>query len=162
MGLGRLLMRTPLYPPLRIVAVRLAQPGTVRRWEQDGRPDPPPHAIKQRALRELSEAYGTRVLVETGTYWGDMVAALEDRFDRIYSIELSDFLYEKARRRFRGRDNIEILHGDSAQRLPEVIARLQQPALFWLDGHNSGAETAKASSNKKQQNGPPGGMPPPF
>ncbi len=38
---------------------------------------------------------------------------------------------------------IEPIFGDSKSVLPEILARLgDQPAMFWLDGHWSGGETA--------------------
>jgi hypothetical protein len=55
----------------------------IHRWERSGRPVPPPHAAKQAVLRAYARAFRTPVLVETGTYMGDMVAAMLDQFDRI-------------------------------------------------------------------------------
>lgn len=84
-------------------------------------------------------------LVETGTFLGDMVEAQRDFFNKIYSIELSEELAAKAQRRFRQYAHIEIIQGDSSERLQEVISRLNGPALFWLDGHYSGGVTALGS-----------------
>lgn len=137
-----LIKKTPLYPHLRVLAVKRAQRGAVERWEEQGRPSPPPHVIKQQVLRELAAAYGTQYLVETGTYYGDMIAAMMPHFAHVYSIELSPDLAEKARRRFRRSRKVTIVHGDSAKALDDVIAELDGPALFWLDGHYSGGETA--------------------
>jgi hypothetical protein len=81
--------------------------------------------------------------VETGTYYGEMVDAMTYAFRRIYSIELSDDLFQRAQDRFRGQAQVKLLHGDSAQVLPSVLNRLTEPALFWLDGHYSGGETAR-------------------
>ena len=99
--------------------------------------------VKHGIVREYADRYGLRTLVETGTYMGGTIDALRDRFARIYSIELDDALYERARARFAHLRHVTILHGDSAQMLPEVLAHLREPALFWLDGHYSGPGTAK-------------------
>jgi hypothetical protein len=115
----------------------------VRDWQAAGRPVPPPHSVKQRVLREYAAAYRLRVFVETGTYFGDMVAAMLGRFDEIYSIELSGQLHEHARERFRGRPHVHLFLGDSARLLPGILDRLPGPALFWLDGHYSGDITAR-------------------
>ena len=56
----------------------------VRRWENTGRPSPPPHAIKQRVLREFSQRYGLEILVETGTFKGDMIEAMKKDFRQLY------------------------------------------------------------------------------
>jgi hypothetical protein len=71
-----------------------------------------------------------------------MIHALQRHFRQIYSIELSDRLYRFARRRFSNLEHVELIHGDSAEQLRRVVQKLQQPALFWLDGHYSGGVTA--------------------
>jgi len=141
--LRRLVRGTPLYHPLRNVAVKRAQLRQLAEWERNERPVPPPHAVKQQALLAHADRYGLRTLVETGTCYGDMVEAVRRDFERVYSIELSEDLHAEARRRFRGRSNVVLVQGDSAVELADVIRSLEGPALFWLDGHYSGADTAK-------------------
>jgi hypothetical protein len=85
------------------------------------------------------------VFVETGTYRGDMVAAVRGDFERIYSIELGRELHALAERRFAGDPRITILQGDSGDVLRGLLARLDRPALFWLDSHFSDADTARSS-----------------
>jgi hypothetical protein len=114
-----------------------------RAWLAAGRPAPAPSVVKHDIVRHHADRYGLATLVETGTYMGGTIEALEDRFARIYSIELDDALYERARARFAHLPHVTILHGDSAQMLPELLAQLREPALFWLDGHYSGPGTAK-------------------
>ena len=112
-----------------------------------GRPVPPPHAIKRRVLSMYAEAYGPATFVETGTYLGDMIFAMKDRFNTIYSIELSDVLSNKAKRRFCAYRNIHILAGDSGEVLPQILTEVGAPCLFWLDGHYSGGITAKGQGD---------------
>jgi hypothetical protein len=111
-------------------------------WLQNGKPVPPPHIVKQKAILEYRDRYHLNVLVETGTYLGDMVEAQKNNFASIYSIELSDKLYERALKRFSGQDKVHLLKGDSGLMLREVVSSLKRPALFWLDGHYSGGITA--------------------
>jgi hypothetical protein len=68
---------------------------------------------------------------------------MKDSFDRLYSIELSKELYEKTKERFKGVKHIELIHGDSGLELGNVIKKINQPALFWLDGHYSAGDTAR-------------------
>jgi hypothetical protein len=82
-------------------------------------------------------------MIETGTYYGDMVFAQKDSFDRVYSIELGMDLWEAARQRFGDFPHVEILQGDSGTVLKGLVPRLDGPGLFWLDGHYSGGVTAK-------------------
>ncbi len=118
-----------------------------RKWERAGKPMPPPHFTKQLALKTFASRFRLGVLVETGTYQGDMVRALAGVFDRIYSIELDAGLCRQAQTRFRRQRHIRILHGDSARQLPAILAELRQPALFWLDAHYTGAHAGKGDTN---------------
>ena len=113
-------------------------------WEKSGRPQPPPQPFKKKLVRDIARRYGTRVLVETGTNWGNTVASSLGAFDVIYSIELFDELYEKAVRRFARHPKVKLRHGDSAHELPRILDELREPALFWLDAHYSGDDTARA------------------
>lgn len=132
------LKRVPFYYPLRSYMTKRRQAPKIDAWERNGKPISPPHAIKQRVLREYAKKFGLKILVETGTYYGDMVVAMKADFDRIYSIELGQELYDGAIKRFKGVKNIEIIHGDSGSELIKIIEKIHQPALFWLDGHYSG------------------------
>ncbi|CAN5670162.1 hypothetical protein BH23ACI1_BH23ACI1_16840 [soil metagenome] len=114
-----------------------------RKWVRAGRPIPAPPIVKQRVLKQALREYGLATLIETGTFTGETVAALARHARRIVSIELDDRLYAAARRRFAGQPHIELLHGDSGLLLPGVLASLHEPALFWLDGHYTGKNTAR-------------------
>ena len=102
-------------------------------WILRGRPERSPHLLKQNVVREYGERFGLKILVETGTYYGEMVAAMKRRFERIYSIEFVPALAERARRKFARDEHVRIFCGDSLVVMPEVLALLDGPALFWLD-----------------------------
>ena len=138
----RILKNTSLYYPLYNWKAKREQVKELIEWERKGRPVPPPHIVKQRTLQVYSTRFGLKILIETGTYCGDMIEAMKDSFDRLYSIELSKELYEKTKERFEGVKHIELIHGDSGLELRNVIKKINQPALFWLDGHYSAGDTA--------------------
>lgn len=117
----------------------------VAQWKLSGRPVPPPPAVKHALIRAYARRFGLRTLIETGTFAGDTIAALRTDFDRIVSIELSPDWHRRAVERFRAYPHVRLLNGDSADRLPEVLAALSTPALFWLDAHYSGPATARAT-----------------
>lgn len=102
-------------------------------WRLRPHPVRSPHLLKQRTVREYGKRYGLRILIETGTYYGEMVAAVKDDFDRIYSIEFDPELARRAARRFERDPRIRILEGDSRIVLPELLKSIKEPALFWLD-----------------------------
>ncbi len=76
-----------------------------------------------------------QVFVETGTYLGDTIEAVRQHFDKIYSIELSRELFLKAKHRFKKHKYIKLIQGDSGVELAKVMKKIDQPVLFWLDGH---------------------------
>jgi len=112
-------------------------------WNKNGCPVPPPHIVKQMTITEYKDKYGYEVLVETGTYMGDMVEAQKKRFQKIFSIELGVDLFNNATRRFKNDKNVTIVQGDSGKVLSKILLEINKPAIFWLDGHYSAGITAK-------------------
>jgi hypothetical protein len=102
-------------------------------WKLRGEPVRSPHLLKQRTVRDYAARYSLRVLVETGTYYGEMVQAMRKRFDEIYSVEYDPQLAQRAAAKFQRWPHIHILEGDSQVKVPELLQTLRQPALFWLD-----------------------------
>ena len=137
--LKNFIKKTPVYLAIRNLKYRYV----LKMWDLRGKPVPPPHIVKQRVIKEFSERYGITVLIETGTCYGEMVEAMKNYFHQIYSIELSDELYQLAKRRFSCDSRITIIHGDSGIELGKLIGQLNRPALFWLDGHYSAGPTAR-------------------
>jgi hypothetical protein len=116
-----------------------------RAWEKLGRPSPPPHIIKEELIRDYAKTFNTNVLIETGTYLGDMVQAMKKSFTRVISFELDQTLASQAQNRFANDNHIEIIQGDSGKLLDEHLASINETCLFWLDGHYSGGITAKGA-----------------
>jgi hypothetical protein len=125
----RLLQRTPLYGAYKAIG----HYPDYWYWILRGRPPRSPHLLKQKVVREYAGKFDLKTLVETGTYYGEMVAAMKSHFDRIYSIEYVPELAERATRKFADDKHIQIFCGDSRVVIPEVRALLKGPALFWLD-----------------------------
>ncbi len=111
------------------------------KWESAGKPVPPPHVVKQDVIKEYSKKYNVKTFIETGTFLGDMLEAVQNNFDLLYSIEIVDFIHKNAQNRFKNNTKIKLLLGDSSTKLPELVQQLKTPALFWLDGHFSGGDT---------------------
>src|SRR5215467_8453987 len=120
----RLLQRTPFYGAYKAIG----HYPDYWYWILRGRPERSPHLLKQKVVREYGERYHLTTLVETGTYYGEMVAAMKRQFSRIYSIEFVPELAERARKKFARDAHIKIFCGDSKVVMPEVLALLTAPA----------------------------------
>lgn len=145
MHLRSLAKRLPGYYPVHEFLARRRQEREYADWLVAGRPVPPPHLAKRRILQSVAREHGLTALVETGTFYGEMIAALRDEFSLIYTIELSSTLHALAVRRFRPYPHIHPVQGDSGERIADILPRLDRPTLFWLDGHYSAGITARGS-----------------
>lgn len=119
----------------------------LKEWENNGCPAPPPHLIKQITIKEYQNKYLFEVLVETGTYMGDMIEAQKKNFKKIYSIELGINLFNEAKKRFKEDKNVTIVQGDSGKVLHDILLKINEPAIFWLDGHYSAGITARGDKD---------------
>jgi hypothetical protein len=115
----------------------------------------PSYAEKRAILENYTEKFSLQVMVETGTFRGDTVEYFKNKFSKLYSIELSEELAEKAAARFKNNSHIKIICGDSGDVLQDLVKEIDAPALYWLDGHYSseffiGNEYFKTALGEKQ------------
>ncbi len=103
-----------------------------------------PHYKKQETILSYQDESGARVLIETGTYLGKMMEAMQPHFDKLISIEISEYLNQRAKKLFSKYPNLQFELGDSGVKMAEVIQKINEPILFWLDGHYSGGITGMA------------------
>ncbi len=139
------LQETPVYEK----RFRKKRETAYRNWEANGRNGPTPPFVKEKMIRQHAEQFGTKVLVETGTFLGETIYALRNVFDAIYSIELDEKLYNRAVRKFARRKNVKLFRGDSSQNLPGIFEEIPEKSsvLFWLDAHYSGGPTARGDKD---------------
>lgn len=98
----------------------------------------PEISIKRNDILEVSEKFpDTKIFIETGTFFGDTIDFFKNSFTKLYSIELSEELAEKAKKRFENNINISITQGNSSVELSNILREINQPCIFWLDGHYS-------------------------
>lgn len=86
--------------------------------------------------------FSINILIETGTYLGEMVNYVKNNFLHIYSIELSELLADEAKKKFNKFNHIEIINGDSGLVLPKILEKTGDKKIFWLDAHYSSGVTA--------------------
>jgi len=140
------LATTPFFWPVYALHYRVFHWFCLRRWRRAGCPTPPPYPVKQQLLRACARKYGLQILIETGTCHGDTLAALRDVFEHLYSIELCKPYFELVKKRFNRMPHVHLVLGDSATELKGILDQvrpLKRRLLFWLDGHYSGADSAK-------------------
>ena len=117
-------------------------------WKLRGQPRRIPHIVKQQTVLEYAQRFGLATMVETGTYYGEMVAAVAGRFRRIYSIELDPDLAARAQVRFRGLPHVVVLLADSQAAVPQLVRELNQDCLWWLDAGYCGWEGVVGDSSR--------------
>lgn len=133
-----------ILPPSTYKAIRkYARARKIRSWKQSGSPSPPPRVYKQHVIQQYAKHFSISTFVETGTFRGDTLAEQSQQFSRLISIEISPKLHQAASTRFENQKHIELLLGDSGKLLHELVPRIKEAALFWLDGHYSGPQTGK-------------------
>jgi len=93
-------------------------------------------SLDTRLVERLKQALPLSVLVETGTFKGDTVAALLPHVERAITIEQSEALWRESAARFAGDARVQVILGDSAAELARIMPSIAgRPALFWLDAH---------------------------
>lgn len=108
--------------------------------------DDPKCAFKGELLLFLAKKHGLKYFVETGTYAGEMLKYVLDRYDweMTYSIELGESLFNRAVELFSNRpdwNKVALIKGNSGDILRYI--EMPSPALFWLDAHYCGGDTAQ-------------------
>jgi len=96
--------------------------------------------IPEQETRWLKEKMNLTTVVEGGTYQGGIAKKLSKEFQKVYTIEKSDVMYEEAKGNIGGIPNITQLRGDTREHLPK-IAKVNDNIIFWLDAHWSGGDT---------------------
>jgi len=80
--------------------------------------------------------YPNPAFVETGTFKGGGIrTALEADFQRILSVEIEPKYYEVVKNFFGQDPRIHLFLGSSVDLLESMIAPIETPITFWLDGH---------------------------
>lgn len=111
-------------------------------WLNSGKPTPPPHAVKQFVIDKYRIKHNISTLVETGTFRGEMINSQKVFFNNIYSIELDQKLHNEAKNNFKYYRHIHLIQGDSGKEIFNLIKKIDEKCIFWLDGHFSGMDTA--------------------
>ena len=129
----QLIKITPVYKMLKAHKEKQI----LETWKKQGKPYPPPHLVKQLVVKDCAQQFEIDTLVETGTYYGDMIWATINIFKTIVSIELDNKLFLENKQKFSPYQHISIMHGDSGKLLKNILNTISSQCIFWLDGHTS-------------------------
>jgi hypothetical protein len=100
-----------------------------------------PAEERVKIIRDYAARYRIHKFIESGTSVGFTTDAVRDVFEQIYTIELDEKTYWAAVERFKNDKNVTCLIGDSGNLLHALVPSLNEPLLFWLDGHYCGGES---------------------
>ena len=84
--------------------------------------------------------------IETGTYNGDTTFALEQYFDKLYTIEFSEQYYYNTKNKYNG-NKINFILGDSSVVFEKLLPNITDKCIFFLDGHWSGGDTGRSNKD---------------
>jgi len=86
--------------------------------------------------------HGYKICIETGTYFGYTAIELAKIFDKVYTIEASEVLFNKAHKSISQHKNILHINGDSRVALQSILRNLNDKKIvFWLDAHYCSGQT---------------------
>lgn len=102
---------------------------------------------KMELLIWLGKTFDIKIFCETGCCEASTLLAVHNSFNHCYSVELSEYYFNKSVERVRQSkaNNITLIQGNSAIELRNILLpfkRLNASALIWLDAHSSGGLTA--------------------
>lgn len=86
------------------------------------------------------------IFIETGTYNGNTTFAMEPYFKEIHTIEIKEDIYENTKAIYHG-NKIRFYLGDSSIVLKGICEKIDQSAIFFLDGHWSQGDTGKGKKD---------------
>ena len=92
-----------------------------------------------------------KIAIESGTFLGHGTSELYEHFEKVYTIEIDEPLFNITRERFRDNKNIICLHGDSKEVLPKLADDRDirdNKIVFWLDAHWSGDDSVDWGRSK--------------
>jgi len=86
------------------------------------------------------------VFIETGTYYGGTIFAMEPHFKQLYTVEYSEKYYNMTKGRYSG-NKINFLLGDSSVVFKDLLPKIDEKAIFFLDGHWSCEDTGQSEKD---------------
>lgn len=103
-----------------------------------------PIEARRHVILDYANEYNIRVFVETGTADASTTNFMVPYFDELYTVEIDEGLYNRARLIFENASKVHCFLGDSGVWMESMVKHLttyNTTAIFWLDGHYCGGPT---------------------
>jgi len=93
-------------------------------------------------IQTYIEDFDTSIFIETGTGIGHSLQhAVQFPFEKIYTIEIVESLYEQCKEQFKEHTNCEFINNNSKDGLVDILKGTKEGNIcFWLDAHFPGAD----------------------
>ena len=86
-------------------------------------------------VARISQKLGIKNAIETGTYYGVGTLQLAGLFQTVWTIENDTVLSGFAQKNYGHINNIKFLSGCSSELLGEILSKIDESILFFLDAH---------------------------
>lgn len=100
-----------------------------------------PGVLKSKRIADFFNLDDCKIFIETGTYIGDGVqwAIDTNKFEHIYSVELSKLSYDMSYNRFKDTKNVTLFHGNTLSFLDDLLPTIDsdKKTVIYLDAHQS-------------------------
>jgi hypothetical protein len=104
-------------------------------------------SINDKFLNSLQDDYKDfPCFIETGTFNGDTIFAVEPLFDKLFTIEFSEKYYNYTKNRYNG-NKIHFILGDSSIVFQTLLSTIREKTIFFLDGHWSNGDTGHSEKD---------------
>ena len=107
---------------------------------------------KAKKIIDYCKKHSVTKYIETGVYRGETVSYIFEakslkiiNVTDIYGMELGKDLANKLIKKYERYANVHIYEGDTVKILPTILENINDRALFWLDAHYSGHDTARGN-----------------
>jgi hypothetical protein len=104
-------------------------------------------SINKFFLDNLQDDYKSySCFIETGTLNGDTIFSVEPYFDKLYTIEFSEKYNHQTKNKYTG-NKIEFILGDSSIVFENLLPKITEKCIFFLDGHWSNGDTGHSAKD---------------
>lgn len=87
-----------------------------------------------------------KTFIETGTAMGWTIFSMEPYFDNLFTIEISELYYTLTKDKYNG-NKINFILGDSTYMLNDILGKIDNDTIIFLDGHFSSGNTGKGDKD---------------